>query len=45
MEFLDFPLSSEKANEHREKLMEERKYFVSAQSEELFEREFSLCEH
>ncbi|KAF9427289.1 hypothetical protein BGZ94_005172 [Podila epigama] len=42
---LDWPISIEEAKEHREELMKERKFFVNAKNEEMFEREFSLCEH
>ena len=33
------------AAKRREALMEERKFFVDESSKEIFEREFSLCEH
>lgn len=33
------------AKEHREKFMQERKYFVWATNQDLFERPFPLCEH
>lgn len=33
------------AREYREQLMRERKYFVDEHNEQLYEREFSLCEH
>ncbi|OMJ13191.1 hypothetical protein AYI69_g9098 [Smittium culicis] len=42
---LGWPMSLDTAKSHREKLMEERKVFVSAETEEIFERPFSLCEH
>ncbi len=35
----------EKANYHRERLMFHRKFFVDQLNEEIFQREFSLCEH
>jgi hypothetical protein len=41
----DFPLSVKQAKEFREKLMEERKYILSEDGDEFFERIFSLCEH
>ncbi|MFD5619424.1 DUF4246 domain-containing protein [Streptomyces yangpuensis] len=33
------------AREFREQLMQERKFFVDEHNEQLYEREFSLCEH
>ncbi|MFI9122721.1 DUF4246 domain-containing protein [Streptomyces bikiniensis] len=33
------------AEEYREELMKERKFFVDEHNEQLYEREFSLCEH
>ncbi|MCZ4101755.1 DUF4246 family protein, partial [Streptomyces sp. H39-C1] len=33
------------AKEYREQLMQERKFFVNEHNEQLYEREFSLCEH
>ncbi|MFI1508799.1 DUF4246 domain-containing protein [Streptomyces sp. NPDC020597] len=33
------------AEEFREQLMQERKFFVDEHNEQLYEREFSLCEH
>ncbi|MEU9236275.1 DUF4246 domain-containing protein [Streptomyces subrutilus] len=33
------------AKEYREHLMQERKFFVDEHNEQLYEREFSLCEH
>ncbi|MFF5881843.1 DUF4246 domain-containing protein [Streptomyces sp. SID9913] len=33
------------AKEYREELMRERKFFVDEHNEQLYEREFSLCEH
>ncbi|ORX80805.1 hypothetical protein K493DRAFT_320815 [Basidiobolus meristosporus CBS 931.73] len=38
-------MTLQEAKKHREELMVERKYFVSQNNEQLFEREFSLCEH
>lgn len=38
-------MTLEQARAYREQLMEERKYFVDEQNEELYEREFYLCEH
>jgi hypothetical protein len=45
MNYIDFPMSINQAKEHREKLMKERKYFVSQNRQILFERPCSLCEH
>ncbi|CAF3289403.1 unnamed protein product [Rotaria sp. Silwood2] len=45
MRYVDFPMSMSRAKQHREKLMNERKYFISQNNELLFERPFSLCEH
>ncbi|MFE3190538.1 DUF4246 domain-containing protein [Nocardia sp. NPDC059240] len=33
------------ANDYRDQLMQERKFFVDQHNQELYEREFSLCEH
>ncbi|MFD8150514.1 DUF4246 domain-containing protein [Streptomyces sp. NPDC059720] len=33
------------AKRYREELMQERKFFVAEHNEQLYEREFSLCEH
>ncbi|MGA5037508.1 DUF4246 domain-containing protein [Streptomyces capoamus] len=38
-------MTLEQAKAHREQLMRERKFFVAEHNEQLFEREFSLCEH
>ncbi|MDI3389004.1 DUF4246 domain-containing protein [Streptomyces sp. B-S-A8] len=38
-------MTLEQAKGHREQLMHERKFFVDEHNEELYEREFSLCEH
>jgi hypothetical protein len=38
-------MTLEQAKEFRRQLMEERKFFVNEQNEEIYEREFSLCEH
>ncbi|MFI6412026.1 DUF4246 domain-containing protein [Streptomyces sp. NPDC050585] len=38
-------MTLEQAKEYREQLMQERKFFVDEHNEQLFEREFSLCEH
>ncbi|MZD04255.1 DUF4246 family protein [Streptomyces sp. SID5785] len=38
-------MSLEEARDHREQLMQERKFFVDEHNEQLYEREFSLCEH
>ena len=45
MNYVDFPMTMTQAKQHREKLMNERKYFISQNNELLFERPFSLCEH
>ncbi|CAF3703325.1 unnamed protein product [Rotaria sp. Silwood1] len=45
MNYIDFPMNMKQAKQHREKLMDERKYFISQNNELLFERPFSLCEH
>lgn len=38
-------MTLEEAKGHREQLMRERKFFVNEHNEQLYEREFSLCEH
>ncbi|MER6186665.1 DUF4246 domain-containing protein [Streptomyces sp. NPDC001652] len=38
-------MTLEQANEYRDQLMQERKFFVDEHNEQLYEREFSLCEH
>ncbi|MFJ4781562.1 DUF4246 domain-containing protein [Streptomyces sp. NPDC088762] len=38
-------MTLEQAKEYREHLMQERKFFVDEHNEQLYEREFSLCEH
>ncbi|MYW11554.1 DUF4246 family protein [Streptomyces sp. SID2563] len=38
-------MTLEEAKAYREELMRERKFFVNEHNEQLFEREFSLCEH
>ncbi|GAA4891571.1 hypothetical protein GCM10023237_06940 [Streptomyces coeruleoprunus] len=38
-------MTLEQAREYREQLMQERKFFVDEHNEQLYEREFSLCEH
>lgn len=38
-------MTLEQAKEYREQLMRERKFFVDEHNEQLYEREFSLCEH
>jgi hypothetical protein len=45
MNYVDFPMSMNQAKQHRDKLMDERKYFITQNNELLFERPFSLCEH
>ncbi len=44
MSYVDFPMTINQAKQHREKLMDERKYFISQNNQLLFERPFSLCE-
>ena len=41
----EFPVSLERAKALRLELMEERSRVVESTNEELFERQFSLCEH
>ncbi|MFE6036626.1 DUF4246 domain-containing protein [Streptomyces sp. NPDC056452] len=38
-------MTLEQAKTYREQLMQERKFFVAEHNEQLYEREFSLCEH
>ncbi|MGW1614677.1 DUF4246 domain-containing protein [Streptomyces sp. NPDC002285] len=38
-------MTLEQAESYREQLMQERKFFVDEHNEQLYEREFSLCEH
>ena len=38
-------MTLEQARTYREQLMRERKFFVGEHNEQLYEREFSLCEH
>lgn len=38
-------MTLEQAKHYREQLMRERKFFVDEHNEQLYEREFSLCEH
>ena len=38
-------MTLEQAKDYREHLMRERKFFVDEHNEQLYEREFSLCEH
>jgi hypothetical protein len=38
-------MTLEQAREFRRQLMQERKFFVNEHNEEIYEREFSLCEH
>lgn len=38
-------MTLEQAKEYRSQLMQERKYFVDEHNEDVYEREFSLCEH
>ncbi|MGW6719715.1 DUF4246 domain-containing protein [Streptomyces sp. NPDC054995] len=43
--FATSTMTREQAESYREELMRERKFFVDEHNEQLFEREFSLCEH
>ena len=45
VEHLEYGMSRDEAMERRQRLMDERKFFVDTSNEEWFEREFSLCEH
>ncbi|MFE5947284.1 DUF4246 domain-containing protein [Streptomyces sp. NPDC056480] len=38
-------MTLEQAEDFREQLMRERKFFIDEHNEQLYEREFSLCEH
>ena len=38
-------MTLDEAKGHREELMQERKFFIDEHNEQLYEREFSLCEH
>ncbi|MEU9998605.1 DUF4246 domain-containing protein [Streptomyces sp. NPDC050848] len=38
-------MTLEQAKNYREQLMQERKFFVDEHNEQIYEREFSLCEH
>ncbi|MEC3918524.1 DUF4246 domain-containing protein [Nocardia sp. CDC160] len=38
-------MTLDQAKQYREELMRERKFFVDEHNQELYEREFSLCEH
>ncbi|MFE2016075.1 DUF4246 domain-containing protein [Streptomyces sp. NPDC059491] len=38
-------MTLDQARAYREQLMQERKFFVDEHNEQLYEREFSLCEH
>ncbi|RJO76367.1 DUF4246 domain-containing protein [Nocardia panacis] len=38
-------MTLDQAEEYREQLMRERKFFLDEHNEEMYEREFSLCEH
>ncbi|MFH8487551.1 DUF4246 domain-containing protein [Streptomyces longisporoflavus] len=38
-------MTLEQAKEYREELMRERKFFIDEHNEQVYEREFSLCEH
>ena len=43
--YVDWPMARTEAEQHRTALMHERKYFVEENTNSVFEREFSLCEH
>ena len=43
--FEGWPMQLAEAKKHRAGLMKERKFFVQQNTEELYERPFSLCEH
>ncbi|MFE7138855.1 DUF4246 domain-containing protein [Streptomyces sp. NPDC057644] len=43
--FATSAMTREQAESYREELMRERKFFVDEHNEQLYEREFSLCEH
>ncbi len=45
MDHVAWPMSLADAKRYREELMKERKYFISKNNEEFFERPFSMCEH
>ncbi|MFJ7296576.1 DUF4246 domain-containing protein [Streptomyces collinus] len=38
-------MTLDQAKDHREQLMRERRFFIDEHNEQLYEREFSLCEH
>ncbi|MFE8992842.1 DUF4246 domain-containing protein [Streptomyces collinus] len=38
-------MTLDQAKNHREQLMRERRFFIDEHNEQLYEREFSLCEH
>ena len=42
--YVGWPMSRQEAEQHRDKLMHERKYFVQAHTQAVYEREFSMCE-
>ncbi|PVU89451.1 hypothetical protein BB561_005345 [Smittium simulii] len=44
-EFLRWPIDLNSAKKYREKLMDERKYYLDSVNKDIFERPFSLCEH
>lgn len=45
VDYMGWPMSEEEAKRHRAELMSERSTFVKVNGEQVFEREFSLCEH
>ncbi len=44
-EYVKYPMSRAESDKFREDLMNERKFFTKEHTEEVYEREFSLCEH
>lgn len=45
MDYLDFPIGEHKAKTLRVELMDERKFIRDETNRQVFERDFSLCEH
>ena len=45
LSYVGWPMGDEEARQHREALMRERKFFVHSNTDSVFERAFSLCEH
>ena len=44
-DWVDDPMPLKVAREYRQRSMDERKFIVDNQNEQIYEREFSLCEH